>query len=44
MLQPVTGQTCSPGPRPTPTYSKPAILQKDKKALFIWIFNFLKLK
>ena len=44
MLQPVTGQTCSPGPLPTPTYSKPAILQKCKKALFIQIFNFLKLK
>ena len=42
MLQPVTGQTCSPGPRSTPTYSKPAILQKCKKALFIWIFNSLK--
>ena len=44
MLQPVTGQTCSQGPRPTPSYSKPAILQKCKKALLIWIFNFLKLK
>jgi len=44
MLQPVTGQTWSPGPPPTPSYSKPAILQKCKKALFIWIFNFLKLK
>ena len=44
MLEPVTGQTCSQGPRPTPTYSKPAILQKSKKALLIWIFNFLKLK
>ena len=44
MLQPVTGQTCSQGPRPTPTYSKPAILQKCKKALLTWIVNFLKLK
>ena len=42
MLQPVTGQICSQGPRPTPTYSKPAILQKCKKALFRCIFNFLK--
>ena len=35
---------CSPEPPPAPSYSKPAILQKCKKALFIWIFNFLKLK
>jgi len=41
MLQPVTGQTCSPRARPRPTHSKLALLQK---ALFIWIFNFLKLK
>ena len=36
MLQPVTGQTCSPRVRPRPTHSKLALLQK---ALFIWIFN-----